>query len=259
MSSDIERTKHKLVTYEQEQAALKDAFQASTDIDDDEDLLKPKPKDSESEVKKFQAFLASTLQDETSRKFLSEIESLASKPAMSLETEEQDNDAFFAKYMLSRAWTGRSATQPELHEDDSSEEENAENFENQYNFRFEQPGGTQLTTHARTVDTVRRGDDKRKRERDRKRGVKEELKRKEMEEIARLRNLKRIELEDRIRKLEGVAGAGGWTERDLEADFDDEEWDRRMRGVFNEDYYNSVVRFQMRWKLTVGRQTKTEV
>ena len=61
-----------------------------------------------------------------------------------------------------------------------------------------------------------------------------------MEEIARLRNLKRMEIEERIRRVEGVAGASGWTEKDIEGDFVPEEWDRRMKGVFDESYYNEV-------------------
>ena len=97
-----------------------------------------------------------------------------------------------------------------------------------------------MTTHARTLASTRRGDEKRKRERERKRAAKEEQKRKEMGEIARLRNLKKLEIEERIRRVEGVAGAGGWTEKDLEGDFDPEEWDRRMQRVFNENYYNEV-------------------
>lgn len=61
-----------------------------------------------------------------------------------------------------------------------------------------------------------------------------------MEEIARLRNLKRMELEERLKRLEEVAGAKGWTETDIEADFDPEEWDKRMQGVFDDTYYNEV-------------------
>ena len=49
-----------------------------------------------------------------------------------------------------------------------------------------------------------------------------------------------MEIEERIRRVEGVAGAGGWTEKDLEGDFDPEEWDNRMQGVFDETYYNEV-------------------
>lgn len=229
----------RITTYDQEQRALKDAFHVPVEEEGDDDLLQPKQRDKANEEKEYQAFLASTLKDSASQKVLSELQSLAAKPVVNLETED-DNEAFLAKYLLNRGWLDPSTQTAELYEDASSDEEKAENFETHYNFRFEQPGGTEITTHARTLSTARRGDEKRKKERERKRIQKEEEKRKEMEEIARLRNLKRMELEERIRRVEEVAGSGGWTEKDLEGDFDPEEWDKRMQGVFDDSYYDAV-------------------
>jgi len=228
-----------ITTYEQEQQALKEAFHVPIEQDEeDEDILKPKQRDKPTEEKQYQAFLKSALQDEASQKILTQLESLASRPVLNLETED-DNEAFLAKYLLNRGWLDPSTEMPELYEDESEDEKKAEEFETQYNFRFEQPGGTEIMTHARTLSSSRRGDEKRKRERERKKALKEEQRRKEMEEIARLRNLKRMELEERIRKVEEVAGSGGWTEKDLEGDFDPEEWDKRMQRVFDEDYYTA--------------------
>lgn len=237
-----------ITTYEQEQKALKDAFHATVPSDDEEedDLIKPKKKsktDKSKEEDEYQAFLQQSLQDEASKKMLQQLQSLASQPTTTLETQQQEQDdgeAFLAKYLLNRGWLDPSTSTPELYEDLSSEEEKAEEFETKYNFRFEQPGSASLTTHARTLSTTRKGEEKRKKERERKRLQKEEEKKRELEEIARLRNLKRTEIEERIRRVEGVAGAGGWTEKDLEGDFDPDEWDKRMQGVFNDTYYNEV-------------------
>ena len=241
LEGDTEKTQEtrRITTYEQEQQALKNAFHATLpDSSEDDDLLKPKQRDKATEEKQYQAFLKSTLQDEASQKVLSQLESLASKPVLNLETED-DSEAFLAKYMLNRGWLDPSTEMPELYEDGSEDEERAEEFETQYNFRFEQPGGTEITTHARTLSSARKGDEKRKKERERKKAMKEEQKRKEMEEIARLRNLKRMELEERIQRIEEVAGSSGWTEKDLDGDFDPDEWDKRMQGVFDDEYYNN--------------------
>ena len=237
-------------TYAEEEQALKDAFNVALPTNDNEedDLIKPKTKSKDSkdtEEQAYQTFLSTSLQDPASQKLLQQLQSLASTTTTTTATdttlETEDGEAFLAKYLLYRGWLETTTTtHPDLYEDDSSDEEKAETFETQYNFRFEAPGAGEVTTHARTLVSTRRGDEKRKRERERKRSAKEEVKRKEMEEIARLRNLKRMEIEERIRRVEGVAGAGGWTEKDLEGDFDPEEWDRRMRGLFDETYYNEV-------------------
>lgn len=241
--SDDEAELNPVVTYEEEQKALKEAFHITTAGEDEEedDLIKPKLKSKDmkiAEEREYQNFLEETLKDESSRKFLDHLQSLASKPSDGIESE--DGEAFLAKYFLNREWLDPQTATPELYEDLSSDDERAEEFETKYNFRFEQPGGTDITTHSRTLPSTRRGDEKRKRERERKILKKEEEKRKEMEEIARLRNLKRMELEERLKRLEEVAGAKGWTETDIEADFDPEEWDKRMQGVFDDTYYNEV-------------------
>jgi protein KRI1 len=261
--AEEDETPKALRTYAEEEQALKDAFHTSLPTSDNEqdDLIKPKPKNKsskETEEQEYQSFLSKSLQDPSSQKLLQQLQSLASTTtttsATTLETE--DGEAFLAKYLLSRGWLETPATtteQPELYEDNSSDEEKVETFETKYNFRFEAPGAGEVTTHARTLATTRRGDEKRKRERERKRTAKEEEKRKEMEEIARLRNLKRMEIEERIRRVEGVAGAGGWTEKDLEGDFDPDEWDTRMQGVFNETYYNEVCVSPFEWVLMSRR------
>ena len=243
--SDDEGTSKPVTTYEQEQTALKEAFHQPFPEDDaDGDIIKPKLKSKEQKSKEeqeYESFLQKNLQDEASKKMLQQLQSLASlQPDVNTSIETEDGEAFLAKYLLNRGWLDPSGSIPELYEDDTSEEEKADEFETQYNFRFEQPGGGVLTTHARDLSSTRRGDEKRKRERERKRAAKEEKKKKELEEIAQLRNLKRVELEERIQRVEAVAGAGGWTQRDLEGDFDPDEWDKRMQGVFDETYYNEV-------------------
>lgn len=260
--TEEDETPKTIRTYAEEEQALKDAFHTSLPTSDNEldDLIKPKSKSKSSkdnEEQEYQSFLSKSLQDPASQKLLQQLQSLASTTTTATSTtlETEDGEAFLAKYLLNRGWletptaAAAAAPYPDLYEDDSSDEKKAETFETQYNFRFEAPGAGEVTTHARTLDSTRRGDEKRKRERERKRIVKEEQKKKEMEEIARLRNLKRNEIEERIRRVEEIAGAGGWTEKDLEGDFDPEEWDQRMQGVFDKTYYNEVCSSLFGWLL----------
>ena len=236
-----EEPEQTIMTYDQEEKILKEAFHTSIPSDDEEDLLKRKPKthdEKKLEDKDYQRFLKEAMKDETSQKMLERLQSLASQPKAPEDVE--DEEAFLAAYLLNRGWLDTTAPVPELFEEETSDEDRANEFENQYNFRFEQPGGTTITTHSRTLPSVRRSEEKRKKERERKKKAKEEEKKRELEEIARLRNLKRAELEERIQRIEEVAGAGGWTERDVEDDFDPQDWDKRMDGIFNEAYYNEV-------------------
>ena len=245
LEGEIDEKPPHVTTYDQEQRALKEAFHTSLPEEDaDEDLIKPKSRsktDKEMEEQQYQQFLRNSLQDEASQKLLQQLTSLAAAPEGKQVETEDDGEAFLAKYLLNRGWLETSSTQPALYEDETDDDEKAEEFETQYNFRYEQPGAGEVITHARTLLTARRGDERRKKERERKRAAKEAEKKREMEEIARLRNLKRMELEERIRRIEGVAGAGGWTEKDLEGDFDPEEWDKRMKGMFDDDYYLEVA------------------
>ena len=92
---------------------------------------------------------------------------------------------------------------------DEEELEKADAFEAAYNFRFEEPGGAEIVTHARNVEgSLRRKDTKRKDARDRRKERKEEERRAQEAETRRLMNLKRAEQKGRMSKIREVAGAG---------------------------------------------------
>ncbi|GLC34476.1 hypothetical protein PLESTB_001257000 [Pleodorina starrii] len=115
-------------------------------------------------------------------------------------------------------------------------------FEAKYNFRYEEPGADRIITHPRNIEgVVRKPDDKRKRQRDAKKQRLEEAAEAEREEVKRLKNLKKQEIEGKLDKLRHVAGAAApaATSLDdmLEGDFDPEEWDKKMAAAFNDDYY----------------------
>lgn len=60
-----------------------------------------------------------------------------------------------------------------------------------------------------------------------------------MRDLRDMQMLKRREIEEKLEKLREVTGneEGAFDQLDFDSDFDPEEHDRRMRGLFNEDFY----------------------
>ena len=125
-----------------------------------------------------------------------------------------------------------------------------ETFELKYNFRFEEGTGAYITTHQRELDdTMRRKDEKRKEKRAEKKGRHEDEKRKKLEELTQIKQLKRDEIMDKLRKAEFVSGSkilkdGGENkrllekiEKELKTDFIPELYDKAMERMFDDKYY----------------------
>ena len=95
--------------------------------------------------------------------------------------------------------------------------------------------------YPRTIaDSMRREKTKRREKREETKERKEQERRQRKEEIKRLKNLKRLEMVAKLERLKRVAGAGGkreLSEADLEGDFEPEEYERRMRQLFDDEYY----------------------
>ncbi|XP_059051285.1 protein KRI1 homolog [Achroia grisella] len=92
------------------------------------------------------------------------------------------------------------------------------------------------------MNYIRPKDDRRARKRAEVRTRKEEEKNKKMEEIARLKALKLKEIQEKIARIKEVTGNDdlAFEEQDIEGDFDPEEHDRRMRALFDEEYYGEA-------------------
>ncbi|XP_022816220.1 protein KRI1 homolog [Spodoptera litura] len=100
----------------------------------------------------------------------------------------------------------------------------------------------QLKRFPRTMNYIRPKDDRRSKKRQEVRTRKEEEKKKKMEEIARLKALKLKEIQEKIAKIKEVTGNEelAFREEDLESEFDPEEHDKRMREIFDEEYYGDA-------------------
>ena len=128
-----------------------------------------------------------------------------------------------------------------------------DDFEAQYNFRFEEAAGTQsgadfsLISYARgqTVNTLRRKDESRREKRLARKERKAAERKAKEEELKRLKNLKRKEME---RKLHEVKKVVGLAEEDadmdeaailklIEGDYDPDEFEKKMQETFGDDFY----------------------
>jgi protein KRI1 len=120
----------------------------------------------------------------------------------------------------------------------------ADAFEAQYNFRYEEPGGAQIATYPRQVEgTVRKEDDRRKRQREAKAARAAAAEEARAADLRRLKNLKKREIETRLGEVQAVAGAAAPSQHLLDAllegDFDPEAHDRAMAAAFGDAYYGA--------------------
>ena len=166
------------------------------------------------------------------------------------EAADEDPEKYLTSFMSARAWvpTTESRFQP-FESDDDEDERRAEQFEEAYNLRFEDPNisNEKLLSHARDAAakySVRQEAlNPRKRAREAERLKKESAKRIREEEKARLRKLKVAEAEEKVKKIRVAAGIGvehlneeDWSNF-LEEGWDDAQWEQEMKKRFGEDYY----------------------
>ena len=119
-------------------------------------------------------------------------------------------------------------------DDDSDAFEEAERFEQTYNFRFEEPDGGAIRSHARSIEgTIRKESTARKDARRAKKERKMSEKERMRAEVRRLKNLKREEIRAKmaqIARVGGLAGADAVAKaQSLTAEFDPDAHDAAMR------------------------------
>lgn len=166
-----------------------------------------------------------------------------------IKTADRDPETFLSNFMASRAWVPEPTSRFQAFDSDESEDDNmAEQFEQAYNLRFEDPKASneKLMTYGRDVAkySVRRDDvSGRKKLREKEREKKEAEKKERDEDKARLRKLKIDEVEEKVKKIKEAAGLRGegldvnqWS-KVLEEDWDDDRWEKEMQARFGDNYY----------------------
>ncbi|GFY96658.1 KRR1 family protein [Actinidia rufa] len=161
-----------------------------------------------------------------------------------------ENEMFLKEYFRNRMWVAEArgnALDEEVlgFSEDEEEIEKQEDYERGFNFRFEENKGDRVLGHSRFVEgSVRKKTNARKVQRKSKeeRLAQAEFERKE--ELKHLKNLKKKEMKEKLNKIRDTAGLGeNWVcpldEDDLEEEFDPEEYDRKMKEAFNDDYYDA--------------------
>lgn len=233
-------------TYAQEQEAIKKDFlsgvkdaEAGSDSDDDDSFMikkKRKPDDTAA---------PSSNGVHPSRSSRVKI------TAVDVGTAEKDPETFLSNFMAARAWVGEEGGRWKAFESDDGEDDNeaADEFEQAYNLRFEDPEKSRevLRSYARDITKARsvRRDDAtgRKRQREAEKERKETSKKERSEEKARLRKLKLDETEAKLRKIKQAAGAVGKELSDaewlsfLDGAWDNDDWEAEMQKRFGDDYY----------------------
>lgn len=245
---DDENLPEKVPTYNEEQENLKKSFQeaaAGSDDSDYDDLLhvriktKKEEDDAEADYVKWVKGEEKNV-PENVKKDMSHLRNYYNDPKLG-KSEKFLNDYFLSKGYLEKD-DSEIPTFKEITGNDSSDSTNEEHtkFERNYNFRFEEPDEEYIKRYPRiVVDSLRRVDNRRKQKREEKTDRKRKEREQRREELKRLKALKRKEIEEKFMKLKEISGQDeiNLDESDIESDFDPDKHDKKMREIFNDEYY----------------------
>ncbi|KIX94441.1 uncharacterized protein Z520_09827 [Fonsecaea multimorphosa CBS 102226] len=221
------------LTYNQEQEQLKKSIigeiNAAAEEDDDEE-------EDEGEDK----FLIAKRKEKSAK----------ADVVLDVDNADKDPETFLSNFMASRAWAAPDPSNLHPFEsDDDEEDKRADEFEEAYNLRFEDPekSNETLRSHARDLAakySVRRQEaNPRQKKREAEKAKREAEKQLRKEEKARLRKLKIEELEEKVRRIKRAAGIKtqdirpeDWSHL-VDDDWDDAKWEEEMRKRFGDEYY----------------------
>eukprot|EP01061_Rhynchopus_euleeides_P046968 TRINITY_DN9168_c0_g1_i1.p1 TRINITY_DN9168_c0_g1~~TRINITY_DN9168_c0_g1_i1.p1 ORF type:complete len:707 (+),score=334.90 TRINITY_DN9168_c0_g1_i1:105-2225(+) len=232
--------------------AFKDAFQ---DAEDGFVIEKSKEKSAKAKAEEDAAVVpVSTLTaEEKERRVTEQLESLFQDV-----DPKDEREMFLKSFFLNEGWQRETssvvrdqdvAQEIEQEQEQDDFEEQQKNFEEHYEktkYHHEEEGATDIASHPRAhmIDnSLRREVNPRKEARERKKQREQEAKVKLDEEVKRLKFLKRKEMDDKMKKIEVVAGTAPEELADLadsDEEFDPDTWDKKMSKIFNEDYYDAA-------------------
>ena len=151
--------------------------------------------------------------------------------------------SFLKDYIVNEGWTYKDGQEIEYGQEDEEEEqhwEDAEAYETNYNFRYEEPNSARIETFPRVIESsVRKKESKRKRQRESKQERIALRKQEEALEVKRLKNLKKAEINERMQKIKEVSGLKDidMDAFDLEGDYDPNKFDEQLSKLFTDVYY----------------------
>lgn len=248
----------------EEERRLKKEFKIAADAEDSDDgfILKKTKEESDDEVESIPDDIENlkpekvlkVAQKKAKKELKMETDTDLLKRFYGDENKLDSTDKFLRNYILLQCWkdngTKTSKVQEQIDREDEERDAEMEDYEQKYNFRFEEGTGAYITTHQREIeDTMRRKDDSRKDKRLEKKERHEEEKRRKQEEINQLKQIKKDEILEKLKKAEFVAGnklTQGANkhlvekiEKELKTDFIPELYDRAMEKMFDDKYYTT--------------------
>jgi protein KRI1 len=175
-----------------------------------------------------------------SNKFeLNEKEFWGSKATKKLSEE----DKFLRSYILGEKWREtNNEYDPNADEEDQDRASEIDEFEENYNFRFEERDGDKIRTYPRTIeDTYRIARNKRMYNKiAKKKRMKEFIteKKQEREQIASLRKQEIVERLKQAEEIAGIESLGTRVVKEFTTDFDPTAYDKAMAKTFGDNYYD---------------------
>ncbi|XP_030960341.1 protein KRI1 homolog [Quercus lobata] len=162
------------------------------------------------------------------------------------EEVEDEGNKFLKEFFRSRMWMGKEGKSREVREEELehiSEDEREIERQEEYEFRFQENVGDRVMGHSRKVEgSVRKKANARKDQRMSKKERMETARVEREEELKHLKNLKKEEMDEKVRMIMRTAGIRedevmALSRKELEEEFDPEEYDRIMEKAFGEEYY----------------------
>ncbi|ODQ66702.1 Krr1-domain-containing protein [Nadsonia fulvescens var. elongata DSM 6958] len=177
------------------------------------------------------------------------------EPVKLPEASQDNEESFLKAFIDNKAWVAEDVDKvsgekrvPSYGDivsdsDDGEFQDLAEQFEDAYNFHHEDAEAATIVSYARSQNTVRRNEENsRKKQRDKKREKKEAQKAKKEADRARLKNLMVKDVMNKFDKLKTIIGdeetANKFNDFNLDDDFESDEWDKKMKEIFSEEFYS---------------------
>uniref|UniRef100_H3B001 Protein KRI1 homolog n=1 Tax=Latimeria chalumnae TaxID=7897 RepID=H3B001_LATCH len=261
-------------TYIEEQKQIKESFRqfvedsGSGESEEEEGgfgLLKPRTKTKEEKDKEEEEYV-NWLKGEKELQEKEELQDMKYLRDYWNNPELEEGEKFLRDYILNKGYLEeeeeegegeskeagtRIPTYDEIVQEDIEDSEDEgelflkkqEDFERKYNFRFEEPDSELIGKHRRCFVSPISTKIIFKKEKIAQNNIYKKCeKEKKREELKQLKNLKRKEILEKLQKLKEITGNEnvGFSEKDLEEDFDPTKHDKLMQQLFSEEYYGGA-------------------
>ncbi|XP_057757248.1 uncharacterized protein LOC130976403 [Arachis stenosperma] len=162
--------------------------------------------------------------------------------------ESNENAKFLKNYFMNKMWIDKNRDNLNVGEEELegiSEDEMEIERQEEYEYRFQENQEDRVLGHARNVEgSVRKKTNTRKEQRKSKEERMAIAQKEREEELKHLKNLKKQEIQEKVKKIMSTAGIHEdeiipLSAEEIEDEFDPEEYDRMMKAAFDEKYYNA--------------------